>query len=265
VITLGYYRVIKSKIDHDKLIVSVAGYDISYKIKPTTTVDAVTKYADGFPDFTTTIELEYIKIIKQKTAKSLKQIEQKLNRSDLIPIDLIYNYVDVGFVYNEGDPNNHRWMINFFNNKDMNIYNLYCDNLIVKCPFHTRSWKDGIWHGRFTIYRNDLQAIKEPKAGHFVITGKIKPLTVLKDPQPIPPKTQYLRLRFNINANIWYCDFLTKTWKEIQVTVCNKVICTASWEGIKTKDERPKVSAIINVKDISGISQTLNSFNIRGL
>ena len=83
-------------------------------------------------------------------------------------------------------------------------------------------------------------------------------------PQNIPEKTKWLRLRYNIREDIWLCDFLDKKEKEIEVVSCKKIICDAPFEGKTTSGDKPKVSAMISIDDVSEVAIALNSLIIRG-
>ncbi len=272
------YRVIKQELDNDILVVRLPqfGMDIHYKIIAETTIDPDTKYDDGLPDITTDVNLDYIKTVKLKNAKSQKQIINILKKETIIPPGLLYDHILLGFVYaDSSDPNNFRWWLDFRDCKNQNIYNYYTDKIEINCPVTTKAWHDqdpdGIWHGRFVLSPREVKTILEPKRGTLKINGLLKsqckPLNVKNvcSIASIPDNTESLRLRYNTREDIWFCDVLDKTDNQIGQIPCKSVICDAKMQGeVKTIGDKPKVSIRINIKDISDVAIAINSLIIRG-
>ena len=264
------FKFIKGKIKKDIVVINTElGYDLYYKLTPEIKVD-LSQEENGMPFFSVGFKQEYLKTVPTKKAISLEKTRQKLINASSIPLDLDYDNFHIGFVYSDGDVNNHRWMLNFFDKQNNYLTSLHCDKIKVRCPFDTTSWQDGIWHGRFMVYKSHVSNIIEKENGDIEIVGKLsticKPLDSKKvcSSQNIPEKTKWLRLRYNIRENIWYCDFLSKTEKEIETVICKKIICDAPFEGKVTSGDKPKVSAIININDVSEVAIALNSLIIRG-
>ena len=269
------YRIVKSKIKNDLLIVSIPdfGIDLHYKLLHSTSVDPITKYDDDVPDFTTEVNIDFIKIVKHKNSKTQQEIANLLKDTSIIPPNLVYDHVLVGFVYADvSDPNNFRWWLDFRDSKNQSIYNYYGDNIEINCPITTKSWHDedpnGIWHGRFVLSSNELSYIKEPSTGKLIINGKPKTekldYSKVCSPTQLPKKGKKLRLRYNIREDIWFCDVLDKNNKELETIPCKSIICDAKMYGDVIPGNKPKVSTIVNISDISNIAIAVNSLIIRG-
>lgn len=271
------YRLIKGKVKPESLIIETEfGFDIYYKLIPTVYIDAITKFKDNIPDFSTNIEVEFIKLVKHDNVKTQKEITEILKGVSIIPPNLIYDYVLLGFVYaDDTDPNNHRFWLDFRDNKNLNVFTYYGDKIEIHCPITTKTWHDedpnGIWHGRMVLSANKLDSILEPEPGNLIINGKLrsqcKPIKQknICRPTDIPEKANSLRLRYNIREDIWFCDILDKEDKEIGVIPCKSIICDAIMYGIVfVVGNQYKVSTKINVSDISEIAIAINSLIIRG-
>jgi len=271
------YRIIKSELDNDILIVKVPefGFEIHYKINHITTIDPLTKYDDGSPDVNTDVGIEYIKTVKYDNLKTQDQIAEILKKESIIPPKLVYDHILLGFVYaDDTDPNNFRWWLDFRDKKNQVVYNYWADNIQINSPITTKSWHDedpnGIWHGRMVLSHSELNSIMEQKPGSLVINGKLrkecKPLKQknICSSQNIPEKTESLRLRYNIREDLWFCDILDKEDKEIGVIPCKNIICDAKMYGqIFVVGNKRMVSTRININDVSEVGIAINSLIIR--
>jgi hypothetical protein len=167
------------------------------------------------------------------------------------------------------DPNNHKWWIDLRDSNNNGIYNIYGEEIVINCPFTTTSWfANDYHHGRFVFYQDDIKDIIY-KNGKITIRGKKKPiktdLTKVCSPQDIPKDVVKLRLRYNINNDMWFCDFLDSKGKEVNVLGVKSILCDAPAVGtVLNNGNKPKVSIIINIKDISNIGIEINSLLIRG-
>jgi len=269
------YRIVKSKLKKDIIIITLSdfGIDLHYKINHLTQVDPVTKYGDGELDYTTDVNLDFIKLVKHKNAKTTEEILNLIKSTSILPPDLLYDHILLGYVYaDDSDPNNHRWWLDVRDSKNQSIFNYYGDKLIINCPVTTKAWHDedpeGIWHGRMVFSKNEIVSIKEQKPGQLVINGKgrSEPIDSSKicSPQNIPKKTSSLRLRYNIREDIWFCDLLDKEDKPLGVIPCKSIICDAKMYSSVMEGEKPKVSVKININDISDVAIAINSLIIRG-
>jgi len=270
-------RIIKSILDKDVLIVTIPqlGYEVHYKMYPTTTIDPVTKYEDNLPDTATSIRLEFIKTVKLPTAKTQEQVVELLKNESIIPPELIYDHVLLGFVYaDDKDPNNHRWWLDFRDSKNQSVYHYFADTIEINCPITTKAWHDpdpnGIWHGRFVLSNNDLRNIKEPEFGKLLVNGSLKQTCKPIDKKKVcstanmPIETESLRLRYNTREDIWFCDILDKEEKQIGQIPCKSIICDAKMYGeVTIISGRPKVSTRVNINDISEVAVAINSLIIR--
>ncbi len=272
------YRVVKTELNHDILIVKIPkfGMELHYKMDPLTTIDFETKYDDGMPDFTTSVQLEFIKVVKLKNLKSQDEITNILKKESIIPPDLVYDHVLVGFTYgNDTDPNNHRWWLDFRDTKNQSVYNYYSDKLEINCPITTKAWHDedpnGIWHGRFVLSKNELKTILEPEHGKLIVNGNLKYACSRIDKnkvcsiENVPKETESLRLRYNVREDIWFCDVLDKADNQIAQIPCKSIICDAKmYSEVKMIGDKPKVNMRVNINDISEVAIAINSLIIRG-
>ena len=272
-------RVVKTIIDNDLLLIRLPqfGYELHYKIHPLVTVDPITKFDDGLPDFTTEINLEFLKTVKLKDAKTQDEVANILKKESIIPQHLVYDHVLLGFVYSSPeDPNNHRWWLDFRDSKNQSVYNYFADKVEVNCPITTKSWHDqdpnGIWHGRMVFSNTEIQSIMEPDFGKLTINGKLrsecKPIDSKRvcSTQNMPEETESLRLRYNIREDIWFCDILDKKDKQIGQIPCKSIISDARMYGeVRMVGNKPKVSTRINISDISDVAVAINSLIIRGI
>jgi len=218
----------------------------------------------GIPELRTTFKTTLVDQSKTKNSVPREKIIELLKTRSIIPPSLEWDNILVGFVYaDETDPNNHRWWINFRNKQDQSIHSIWTDKVESRCSISTRSWMDGIWHGRFVVAKNDLESIQEENGKLFLI-GKKKD-TPKHDVSKIPKGTESLRLRFNIRENLWFCDFLDKKDEEITSVPTKNIDSDAVMFGhVINIGDRPKVSMKIYPKDISKFSLELNSITIRG-
>lgn len=272
------YRIIKSETNTKEIKIDIQelGYSLYFTLTPEVAISTDVKDDNDNPIFDTQINYNFLRLEKHKNHKNLEEVKTHLKDISIIPPDLLYDHAFLGFVYaNESDPNNHRWWIDFRDNKDQSIYNYYSDDIIINCPITTTKWHDedpnGIWHGRFVFSKSELETIMEPKTGKLIVNGKLrtecKPLNLknICSPQSIPKGGESLRLRYNVREDIWFCDILDKKDKELGSIPCKSVICDAKMYGqIVMVGNKPRVSTRININDISEVGIAINSLIIRG-
>ena len=267
------YRSIKHKLDKDTLIVdNEFGYRVTYKIISQSFVDPVTIHDDKIPDFFSQVQLEFVKIEKLDDAKPQKHIEEELKKRSILDPSLQYDHILLGYVYADAtDPNNHRWWLDVRDKQDNNISNLYCDEIEIRCPFTTKAWHDGIWHGRFVFNPAQLESIKQPKPGKLVLQGKLKTQCRPIDPNKtcslpqVPNGTKSIRLRYNIFEDLWIADFLDNKDEAIGNIPVKSIMCDVTTYGQVLKiGDKPKVSIRMSINDISEIAIAVNSLIIRG-
>jgi hypothetical protein len=140
-----------------------------------THVDVITEYdEDDLPDFTTDVNLKFIKVEKLDSYKSRDELREELKKTNIITDNLIFDRILLGFVYSDkSDPNNHRWWLDFRDKDNNNVYNYFTDKLIINASVTTTAWHDedpnGVWHGRFVLDKK--VKILEHKTGELIIDG----------------------------------------------------------------------------------------------
>ena len=250
------YKPVKS----DEQIIEIkteTGHIIKFKVRPKVFIDIDNEKE---PFYFVNFDNEYEGVEVPKGSMKLKEIRKKYKNVNLLSSDMIYDHIQIGFVYAEGDPNNHRWMMNFMDVNNKHLFNYIADNVKVKCPFSTMSWEDGNWHGRFVIAKKDIDILDEVKPGEFILTSKedIGEQSV----QEIKEDFDFLSLSYNTNDNMWYCRYM-KDDKEIGSIPCKNIICDVPFEGNVIHAQKPKVTAHLKKEDIKGISLALNSLIIK--
>ncbi len=270
-------RVVKSTLKNNIIKVTVPdlGYELHYEMTPIITVDPITKYDDGLPDFGSSIELKFIKTVKLTNAKTHEEVSNMMRKESIIPYNLTYDHILVGFVYDEKSQDNHRWWLDLRDTNNQSVYTIFGDKIEINGPTTTKSWHDpdpnGIWHGRFVLSASEVKTILEPDHGVLIINSKLKsqckPLDANKvcSLNNVPEGTESLRLRYNIREDIWFADILDKQDKQIGQIPCKSIICDAKQYGVVTKiGDKALVSMRININDISEIAIAINSLIIRG-
>lgn len=256
------WKPVKHKIiGNDEIILQTeTGHIVKFKLKSSLLVD-LDNNEDGMPYFFMNLGSDYILTKKNNNAMSLEDIGDKYSNVNIIPHGLDYDHIQIGFIYSDGDPNNHKWMINFMDVNNQYKHGYIGTNIKMNCPFTTTSWEDGVWHGRFIVYKKDVIELIENKQGSFILNGSgdIGSHNV----NPIEEKIDAVSLRYNINTNMWYCD-LKKDEKKVGEIPCKNIICDVPFEGnVDKSSSKPKVTAEIKLKDIKGISMALNALIIK--
>lgn len=255
------YKPVKSSLSNNYIeIKTETNHIIKFKITPKVSVD-LDNEENGKPFFYVTFDNEYIEVLNDKKSISLDSIRKQYKFKNLLTPELVYDHIQIGFIYANEDPNNHRWMLNFMDVNNKHLFNYIGDNIKVNCPFTTISWEDGIWHGRFVVYKKDVLELTEPTSGQFILSG----LGNIGDHivNPIKDDVDNVSLRYNIHTNMWYCD-LIKDKKIIGEIPCKNIISDVNFEGsVDKSSSKPKVSAILKIEDIKGISMALNALIIK--
>jgi hypothetical protein len=249
----------RCKTQEEILVETESGHIIKVKIEPEVLVD-IENDENGLPFFSVAIGHQYVGVEKTENCMSLDIVKQEYANANIINTD--YDHIQIGFVYSPEDPNNHRWMLNLMDVNNEYVGGFVGDKITVNCPFTTTSWEDGIWHGRFVVYKKDVKELIEPKAGVFVLNGEgdigDHKLTELD------PDIEKISLSYSIKQNTWYCSYL-KDNEVIGSTPCKDIICDVPIIGkIDRNYDKPKVTADIDSKDVKGISVALNALIIKG-
>jgi len=238
------------------------GHRIIFNLNTKIFVDLENKTERNLPFFFVTFEDKYSDTIRTKKSLSLKQIQKKYKDTNLLTPELEYDHIQIGFVYSDNtDPNNHRWMLNFMDVNNNFLFGYNGDSIKVNCPFTTISWEDGIWHGRFAVYKKDVTELLEPNQGQYVLngSGSIGDHIVT----PIKENMDNMSLRYDINNNTWYCDYRFKD-KIVGSTPCKNIICDVPFEGkVDRTFPKPKVTAELKIQNIKGITVALNALIIK--
>lgn len=262
-------RFIKSILDNDKVIITIpqANLKIHYKLNHTTQVDTITDYPeDDLADFAVDVNLEFIKVERLPNHKNRKQLHTLLSKEDLIPPDLQYKYIMLGFVYsNPTDPNNHKWWLDFRDSQNNSVYNYFAPKIKIHAPITTKTWHDpdpnGVWHGRY-VFEKGIK-ILETNPGELTLTAPIKKVKK-QNISILPKQATNLRLRYNIREDIWFCDVLDNKNIELESIPCKSIICDAKMSSNVIGGNKPKVSTLIKVSDIGEVSLDINNLVIRG-
>lgn len=257
------YKPIKGKILNPKEIVVLTetGHKVTFTQNVNVSIDLDNKTEDGRPFFFVTFEQIYINTKDHKKPLTLKQIKRKYKKNNLLTPSMDYDHVQIGFVYNDSDPNNHKWMLNFMDVSNNFLFGYNGEEINIDCPFTTKSWQDGVWHGRFVVYKKDIESLTEPVSGYFILTGKgdIGDHNVT----PIKEGIDTISLRYNIYEDNWYCEYM-KNGESVGKTPCKDIICDVPFVGkVDMSTQKPKVTAELNTKDVKGVAIALNSLIIK--
>jgi len=262
--TMAFYKPVKSNIVDQKEITikTETGHTIIFKITPSVFVDLDSQTEDKKPFFYVTFENDYVDTKSSPKAMSAKTIRKKYIKANLLTEELVYDHIQLGFVYaDKDDPNNHKWMLNFMDVNNNYLFGHHGEEVKLDCPFTTMSWEDGNWHGRFIIAKKDVESLTEPVQGFFVLKGK----GTVGDQKvtPLENGIDTVSLRFNVYENSWYCEYM-QDGKSVGKTPCKNIICDVPFVGkVDKASEKPKVTAELKAKDIKGISVALNALIIK--
>lgn len=260
---MNLYKPISSiNKEHEIEILTETGHKIKFKIIPKVLIDLENE-DNGQPFFFVNFENIYEGVKSTDTALSLKEIKSKYKNVNILPPETEYDHIQIGFVYAENDPNNHKWMINFMDVNNKSLFGYTGTEIELDCPFSTMSWEDGTWHGRFVVNKEHVEKITENEFGKFKITGSSKNSIHEGILTQFPKETTKISLRYDINQNMWYCDYLNKK-NVIGSTPCKSIICDVPFKGnIEFNSSKPKVTAEIKIKDLKGYSLALNALILK--
>lgn len=261
---MTFYKPINSKlITKEKITIKTeTGHEISFTLIPRVFVDLDAKTDDKKPFFYVTFDHEYIGTINGSKPMTSKAIRKKFIKVNLLTENSVYDHIQLGFVYaDDKDPDNHKWMLNFMDVNNNFLFGYNANKVKLNCPFTTVSWEDGVWHGRFVIYKKDVEELTEPEPGYFVLKGSGNIGTHILT--PIEKGIESISLRYNIFSNTWYCEYI-QNGKIVGTTPCKNIICDVPFIGkVDLSNDKPKVTAELKVKDIKGISIALNALIIK--
>lgn len=240
------------------------GHIVKFQLKPSLSLDLDQQDENGKPWFYLNLVPEYIGVEDTKNALKSEELESKFKEANIITDSMNYEHIEVGFIYSEGDPNNHKWMLNFMDVNNKYMFGFIGTKITMDSPFSTHSYEqNGNWHGRFLIQKENIDKIIERKSGEFEIIGKGN-IGNQQTLNPIPNDVEKLALRYNVFSNTWFCDYLDKENNNIGGTPCKNIICDVPFEGsIDRNHAKPKVTATMNKSDVAGISLALNALIIK--
>lgn len=237
------------------------GHIITFNLKADLSTD-IDAEEDGNPFFFLNLNAEYVGVEKTENALDLDKVKTLLDKRNVLQESAYYDHIQIGFIYAPGDPNNHKWMLNFMDINNKNLFGFVADNVQLKCPFTTTSWEDGNWHGRFVVHKKDVDTLIETEQGNFILTGKgdIGEQKVT----PLEKEVERISLRYNVFSNMWYAELKTKNEEKIGEIPCKNIICDVPFEGsIDRSHPKPKVTADLKIEDVAGTSLALNALIIK--
>lgn len=262
------YRSIRFKSDVNTMVVRTEiGYDLVFELVPQIRVSPYEKTEQGTPKFQTSIVWQLKGARPKGNAMKVPEIEKLVKDRDLLPMDMDWDVAQLGFVYsNARDPNNHRWWLEALKSgQKMGEFKSLLSEYVLKvsstAPIGSRSWFDGIHHGRFTFAKDNIESIKETGPGEIMITGNGKgKLGDIKPNVEIPETCTVFRLRFDIRKDVWYIEMLDKEGKVLNTAISRTIMSDAKFKGLIVRlpqdPARPKVSGIINRSDVSIVNNS---------
>lgn len=240
------------------------GHKLSFKIIPSILIDIENDYDDGLPDFSSNVKLEFIKIETNPKTIPQEEIKEIYKLRSIIPSNLEYDHVLLGFVYAEKtDPTNHKWWLDFRDSFNKSVFSYFSNFIDIECQISTKSWNDGIWHGRYVFAKKDIGSILEKEPGKLIISG-VKNIEQIQNSIKLPEKTSYLRLRYNIREDFWNADIMSSDHKQIDTLIGKNIITTAKMKTHILSDSKPKVSTRVDLNDIGDVGILVNTIIIQG-
>ena len=272
------YRSIRFKSDIKTLVVRTeVGYDMIFDINPQIRVNPYESSENGTPKFQSSLVWNLRGVRPRGTAMKQGEIEATIKDRSLLPMDVDWDVAQLGFVYSTArDPNNHRWWLEALKSGQKmgqfdSLLSEYTLAVSSTAPMGTRSWFDGIHHGRFTFSKDSIKDAKEVGKGHVFIEGNGKGrLGDIESNVNIPETCIALRLRFDIRKDVWYSEFIDSTGTQLGNTITSTGLKSdAKFKGHIIQDptgqSRPKVSGMIMRSDIVSINTNADLTMIKGI
>jgi hypothetical protein len=268
------YRSIRFKSDIKTLVVRTElGYDMVFELNPQIRVNPYEGSENGTPKFQSSIIWNLKGVRPRGSTLKQNEIEKLITERSVLPMEMDWDVCQLGFVYsNARDPNNHRWWLETLKSgqkmgeftSQLSEYPL---DITSTAPIGSRSWFDGIHHGRFTFAKDSIKDAKEINKGHVFIEGNGKGrIGDIKGNVEIPENTYKVRLRFDIRKDHWYIEFVDHTGNQIGESITSTNIkADAKFKGhILADPNRPKVSGMILAEDIIAIKSDPQLTMIKG-
>ena len=268
------FRNIRFKSDIKTLVVRTEiGYDLVFELQPQIRVNPYDAGEKGTPEFQTSILWTLKGARPRGNAMKVPSIKDLVKDRSMLPMDGDWDIAQLGYVYsNNRDPNNHRWWLEALKSTGQGIGNYnsilseYTFEVSSTAPIGTRSWQDGIWHGRFIIQKDNIEEIVEISPGNIVIKGNGKgKLGDIKGNIDIPEGSVVLRLRFDIRKNVWYSEFLDSKGVVLKMLESTNLMSDVKFRSHTIPNpNRPKVSGMIMVNDIEKVKSDKQLTMIKG-
>jgi len=271
------YRSIRYKADVKTLVVRTEiGYDMVFDITPQVRVDPYESSDNGTPKFQSSLLWTLRGVRARGTAMKQGEIETTIKDRSLLPMDVDWDVAQLGFVYSTSrDPNNHRWWLESLKSGNKmgqfdSLLSEYTLAVSATAPMGTRSWFDGIHHGRFIFSKDGIKEAKEIGRGHVFIEGNGKGrLGDIESNVEIPDNCSALRLRFDIRKNVWYSEFIDIEGKQLGDTITSTGLKSdAKFKGHIMQDPtgqgRPKVSGMILRENLISMNTNADLTMIKG-
>jgi len=271
------YRSIRFKSDIKTLVVRTEiGYDMVFDITPQVRVDPYESSDNGTPKFQSSLIWTLRGVRARGTAMKQGEIEATIKDRSLLPMDVEWDVAQLGFVYSSPkDPNNHRWWLEALKSGQKmgqfdSLLSEYTLAVSSTAPMGTRSWFDGIHHGRFVFPKDSIKDAKEIGRGHVFIEGNGKGrLGDIESNVSIPETCVALRLRFDIRKNVWYSEFIDSAGTQLGDTITSTGLKSdALFKGHIMQDPtgqgRPKVSGMIMRDNLISMNTNADLTMIKG-
>jgi hypothetical protein len=268
------YRSIRFKSDIKTLVVRTElGYDMVFELNPQIRVNPYEGSENGTPKFQSSIIWNLKGVRPRGSTLKQNEIQSMITERSVLPMEMDWDICQLGFVYsNARDPNNHRWWLETLKSgQKMGEFTSQLSEYLLQvtstAPIGSRSWFDGIHHGRFTFAKDYIKDAKEIGKGHVFIEGNGKGrIGDIKGNVDIPENAYIVRLRFDIRKNHWYIEFVDHTGAQIGDSIISTNIkADAKFKGhILADPNRPKVSGMILVEDVIAIKTDPQLTMIKG-
>ncbi len=247
------------------------GYKVIFAIEPHVSLNPYDPFQGSTPEVQSNIMLRPIKVEGGPEAIPQSKIQDILKKRDVIPDEIAYQDMTIGFTYaNAQNPQNHKWMLEFRRNKNIFWALHFLGVSVNKVPVQTTSWFDGIFHGRFLVNKQDIGKTVEKKPGFVELQGKDLNRKIAPGNTSLIPKgVDRIRLRFNVKEDFWYGDLLAPNEVISKIKPLKFKNITAEnmyFEGVADHSfQKPKVYYIAKTKDIANIMIMANNLILQGL
>jgi len=250
------------------------GYTIKFKVNPFLAMNTYDPFQNGVPEYQTNIVMQPMNIEKDPNGvKDQKFIHEYLKDKNIIPTNIEYEYMTLGFVYGQAsDPNNYKWMFEFRRQNQM-FYAMHFVAIQLKhIDIGTYAWADpdpkaGFFHGRFSIQKEAIKTCLEDGPNKLILYGKQKKHEIKGDISIIPKDCTWLKFRYNTKTDIWYTEFMNDKNQTIAKPVSSKKILgeNVTMRGdVDWEHPKPKVTTSMKVGDVNEIRKMADTLIVVG-